>query len=435
MIHLLALLLVLAAQDPKKNKNYPLDYPPVLAGGKERVTDESPDFLKRPANLREGVDVAKTPPSIDFMYYPGQDHAGGPWSAWGDGSASGDKYYAAIGDHLHPKGTALVFEYDATSKKIRILADIRKELEAAGQIPPGMEYCPAKIHSKIDLGSDGWLYYATHRGSPGTTIDKNGYKGDWILRTNPETAKTEVVAAFPVEKHAIPCSILDPERMIFYGGTAFGKDATIKEVLFFAFDLKRKKMLLTAAGGPERCAILSKTTGKLYWDARMYDPERDHLLQESDAPRVRSATKETPQGIVYGTTDHSADLWAFDVKTEKWSSLGTCAVGKQEYITSIDADPTGRYLYFVAGSHGGAASDGTPLVQFDVQTKKRKVICFLHPFYIEKYGYTPDGTFSSSVDPKGEKVYITWNGMRKGQPKFWESCALMVVNIPASERP
>lgn len=430
------LLLLLAgpalAQDRKK---FPLDYPPALPEGKDVVTDQSTDFLKPPAGLKEGVEIAKTAPAIDFLYLPGQDHAGGPWSVWGDGTAAGDKYYTAIGDHLHPKGTALVIEYDASTKKARVLVDLRKFLESSGAIPEGMNYVPSKIHSRVDLGLDGWLYYSTHRGSPSTTTDQNGYKGDWILRTNPETARTEVVEFCPVDKHALPMSVLDPDRMIYYGGTAPGKDAAVQSVCFFAYDVKNRRKLFTSGDGPERCAILSKSTGKVYWDGRMYDPAADYKSGDSPAPKVRSATRETPQGIVYGTSEHRADLWAFDVKTEKLTMLGPGAVGKQEYVTSIDADPTGRYLYYVAGAHGGTAGDGTPVVQFDVQTKKRKVIAFLHPFYAEKYGYTPDGTFSSALDPKGETLYITWNGMRKGQPRGWESCALTAVHIPASERP
>ena len=422
-------------QEKKKGNPFPLDYPPSLPGGKELVTDQAPDFLKPPAGLKEGVDIAAAAPTVDFMYYPGQDHAGGPWSVWGDGSAAGDKYYSAIGDHKHPRGSAMVFEYDAAAKKMRILVDVRKFLESSGALPAGSDYVPSKIHSRIDLGSDGWLYYSTHRGSPGTTIDRNGYKGDWILRTHPQSGKTEVVVAFPLDKHALPMSVLDPERMIFYGGTAPGKDAAIQEVCFFAYDLRNKKMLFTSGGGPERCTILSASTGKLYWDGKMYDPAVDYKMGESAAPRVRSATRETPQGVVYGTSDRSAEIWAFDVKTEKVVSLGSGAVGKQEYITSMDADPTGRYLYYVAGAHGGTAADGTPVVQFDVRTKKRKVIAFLHPFYASTYGYTLDGTFSSALDPKGETLYVTWNGMRKGQPKGWESCAFTAIHIPASERP
>jgi hypothetical protein len=123
------------------------------------------------------------------------------------------------------------------------------------------------------------------------------------------------------------------------------------------------------------------------------------------------------------------------VRTERVAQLGPGAIGRQEYVTTIDADPTGRYVYYIPGAHGGTAGDGAAVVQFDVKTRTRKVIAFLHAFYFEKYGYTLDGTFSSALDPKGERLYITWNGMRKGQPRGWESCALTVVHIPASERP
>ncbi len=422
-----------AAQD-KKRAAPPLPYPPTLPEGKESVTHSTPEFLKPISPLREGVEIAKTPPTVDFLYYPGQDHPGKPWSVWGDGCASGDKYYSAIGDHLSPKGTAQVYEYDATTKKLRLLVDLRKFFESSNLLPPDMNYIPGKIHSRIELGKDGWLYYSTHRGSPSTTNDQHGYKGDWVLRTHPESGATEVVARFPVPKHAIPTSVLDPERLIFYGGTAPGKDAAAQEVQFFAWDIQGKRLLLSAGGGPKRCAILSRSTGRLTWDGKMFDPERSDRLGESKAPDVRSATQETPQGIVYGTTDRSADLWAYDVKNDTLTMLGPGAVGKQEYTTTIDADPTGRYLYYIPGGHGGGPTDGTPVVQYDVKLKKRKVIAFLHPFHLNAVGYTLEGTFGSALDPKGERLYITWNGMRKEQPRGWESCALTVVHIPASER-
>ena len=110
-------------------------------------------------------------------------------------------------------------------------------------------------------------------------------------------------------------------------------------------------------------------------------------------------------------------------------------MASQEYIASIEADPTGRYLYYVPGAHGGAAGDGTPIVQYDVQTGKKKVLAFLHELFWEKYGYALDGSFGSALDEKGERLFISWDGWRKGQPRGWESCSLTVLHIPASERP
>ena len=399
------------------------------------MTDRSDDFLKPSPNLREGVEIAKTAPTVDFLYYPGQDYPGKPWSVWGDSCAVGDKYYSAIGDHKAPRGNAFVYEYDSSTRKIRILVDLRKFLESSGVIPEGMNYTPGKVHGRVDMGSDGWLYYTTHRGSPRTTTDEYGYKGDWVYRTHPETLKTEIVVAQPVPKHAIPMSVLDPERLIFYGGTAYGKDAPIKDVCFFAYDVRKKKLLHTAPGGPKRYAILSKTTGCIYWNGKKWDPEHPDQIQKCNVPSVRSATQETPQGIVYGTTDRNCDLWAYDIAKDKVTPLGSGAVCRSEYTTTIDADPTGRYLYYVPGGHGGGVRDGTPIVQYDVKRRKRKVIAFLHDFYSKKYGHHLDGTFGSALSPDGTKLYVTWNGMRKGQPRGWESCAMTVIHIPKEERP
>lgn len=412
---------------------YPLPYPPSLPDGKTHVTEQSPAFLKPGPNLREGVTIAKTAPRVDFFYYPGQDYPGNPWSHRSDGIVIGDKYYSSSNDHLAPRGTALLWEYDATTRKFRLLCNTSKFLESVNAFAADMNYRPGEMQSRIDMGSDGWLYYATDRGSPTVTDDAHGYKGEWVLRTNPQSLETQIVYTHPVEKHTIPASVLDPKRMIFYGGTAPGKDAPNQKVQFFALDVKKRKVLKVADDGPTRTLIFSPSTGRVFWEGKMYDPETN-TISSANVPHVRSATQETPQGIVYGTSGTKADLWAFYVKTGELKQLGSAAVAKQEYIASIEADPKGRYLYYVPGAHGGAAGDGTPVVQFDVRTGKKKVIGFLHALFWEKYGYALDGSFGSALDEKGERLFISWDGWRKGQPRGWESCSMTVVHIPETER-
>src|SRR5688572_17596022 len=85
-----------------------LPYPPKLPGGREAVTDTSGAFLKASSRLGAEVTVAKTAPTIDFAFFPGQNYPGKPWSAWGDSLAINGKYYASIGDHLAPGGNAFV---------------------------------------------------------------------------------------------------------------------------------------------------------------------------------------------------------------------------------------------------------------------------------------------------------------------------------------
>ena len=43
-------------------------------------------------------------------------------------------------------------------------------------------------------------------------------------------------------------------------------------------------------------------------------------------------------------------------------------------------------------------------------TETRKVIAFLAPYYANKYGYTPSGSFSIQLDDPGERLFICWNG-------------------------
>jgi hypothetical protein len=138
--------------------------------------------------------------------------------------------------------------------------------------------------------------------------------------------------------------------------------------------------------------------------------------------------------VSQGQKGAAATLYAFDTRTEKVEPLGPAAVGGQQYITALSIDPTGRYIYYVPGAHGGADADNSPLVQYDVKNKQRKVIAFLAPFYKEKYGFVPKGTYSVACDAKGERVFITWNVNRSGG-KAWDCVGLTVVDVPVAERP
>lgn len=432
-----------AAQKPaKKPAKVELKFPPTLPDGKTVVTDTSEEFLKPTTQLKDGVAIAKTPPTIDFLYYPGQTYPGKLWSNWGDSVAVGGKYYAPVGDHDAPAGNAYVYEYDPDKKTCRIICETKKVLN----MPEG-HYAPGKIHGRVDMGSDGWIYFSTHRGSTTVTTDKYHYLGDWIIRCDPATGKAEAVVQGPVPKHCIPCSVLDPDRLIFYGGTAAGTGGEADAIQFFAYDCKNRKLLYAGPDGPSRYMIFVKSTGRIYYtpgkegkvegSIMRYDPAKGGAPEKIPGEiGLRAATQETPQGMVYtcsqaGKGDES-QLYSFNTRTEKVEKLGPLAVGVNQYVASLDVDPTGRYVYYVPGAHGGADKDGSPVVQFDTKTRQKKVIAFLHPFYQAKYGGAMKGTYSTAVDPKGDKLYITWNISRGS--KDWDCCGLTVIHTPESER-
>ncbi|MBI5758753.1 MAG: hypothetical protein HZA46_09565 [Planctomycetales bacterium] len=424
---------------PKKSAQPELPFPPQLPNGLAVVTDSSPEFLQHTVELANGVTVAKTPPTIDFVYFPGQTYAGKPWSAWGDSLFANGKYYATIGDHLAPQGNAFVYEFDPANKSFRQLLDLRKLLA----LPDG-HYTPGKFHSRLDLGRDGWLYCSTHRGSPSATVDANHYEGDWIVRCHPESGKSEIVAHGPVGKHCIPNGTLDGERLIFYGGSAPGSAAENAQVQFFAYDVANRKRLYQGDNGPQRYMILASSSGRVYFTPgndlsplMRFDPASGSPPVEIPGRiGIRAATRESPAGDVITVSqargDVAALLYRFNTRTEKVEELGPAPVASQTYVAAMCADAAGRFVYYVPGAHGGADRDGSPIVQFDTKTRQRKVIAFLNPVYEKKYGAAPRGTYSVAVDPDGSRVFVTWNVSRGS--RAWDCTAVTVVHVPASER-
>lgn len=432
-----------AAKTPKTKKpaEPELPFPPKLPDGRTVVTFTGEDFLKAPAGLREGVSVAKAAPTVDFAFLPGQDYAAKIWSVWGDSVAAGGKYYTSFGDHNAPAGDAFVYEYDPAAKTFRRIGEIAKTLS----MPEG-HYVPGKIHSRLDVGEDGKIYFSTHRGSTTVTSDKYHYKGDWIMRADPATGKTEVLTCGPVPKHCIPNGLLDGKRMIFYGGTAPGTGGEEEGVMFFAWDVKAGKLLYSGPDGPPRYMALAKSTGRIYYTPDKsgfgplvrFDPASPAAPVKLDATiGMRAATEESPDGKIIavsaGRKGVDPVLYSLDTRTEKVEELGPAPVGTAGYIASLDSDPTGRYVYYIPGAHGGAEVDGSPLIQFDVKNRTRKVVAFLHPAIKEKVGVTLRGTYSTAVDPAGDKVYVTWNAARR-YGKAWDCVALTVIHIPESER-
>src|SRR5262249_11355683 len=203
-------------------------------------------------------------------------------------------------------GTGLVFEYDPDKKTFRQLVDVSKLL----RLPSG-HYTPGKIHGRLDLGKDGRLYFATHRGSTKVTTDRYHYKGDWILACDPASGKTEVIAQGPVPRHCIPASVLDPDRLIFYGGTAPGTGDPNDGIQFFAWDVKTRKLLYSGPDGPTRYLIFARSTGRVYYTPGKSGKDGPSPLMRFDPAKggppvaipgvigIRAATQETPGGYVY----------------------------------------------------------------------------------------------------------------------------------------
>ena len=401
-----------------------------------RMTLPHTGLLTPKTELQEGVTIATNPPRVQVMLYPGQDAPGNPWSVWGDGVVHDGRYYSAIGDHLAPEGNAFVFSFDPNTGHLKRLLDLRSVLRR----PDGW-YTPGKIHSSLGFGKDGWLYFSTHRGSTRTTTAENQFQGGWILRHHPDRDQTDIVAEAPLPMQTLPTGFVDPQRLLFYAGSADG-DYREKRVKFLVYDLEKKKILFTDDEGPKRAMIFAPSTGRVYYHPwqrngpaalRVFDPAHPKAPRETEAVlSMRAATAER-RGKVY-TVDRDG-IWVFNTSTETTRFLGPAAVAGQTYITSIDLDPSGQFLYYVPGAHGGGEKDGCPVVRFDVTTAERQVIAFLDPAVYNTTGYIPMGSYASALSADGRQLFITFNGNlgttdRAAAKKIrFNACALMMLTL------
>ena len=406
---------------------------PSLPGGVPVVTDTARAFITPPPFLSPqpaegGYTVATTPPTIDFLFFPGQTHQGAPWSAWGNGCVYEGKYYCGIGDHIL---NSYVYEYDPATKQIRLLLDVAAFLK----VPSG-SYTPGKIHAFITPGKDGWLYFSTTRGSPRIATAERHFVGDWFIRLQPKTGQAEVLGHGVGGALSWPAGLLDPQRLIYYAGSQ-------QDLTFLAYDTqaRRVRYLSPPQEGPSRCVLFSGTTGRVYYrthevtdgSLHRYDPVTNSVTAIPSDLDPRCASAETPQGLIYAI-DWMGKLWRFNVTTEQSEVIAAAPIGKLTYTASLAVDPTGRYLYYNCGAHGGTKNEGTPIIQFDTTTGKKKVIAFLTPFYTDTYAYTCDGTFSVVISADGATLFCTWNGSRNGI-KGGEVAAMTAIHIPESERP
>ena len=103
--------------------------------------------------------------------------------------------------------------------------------------------------------------------------------------------------------------------------------------------------------------------------------------------------------------------------------------------------PDERFLYYVPGAHGRAFRYGTPVVQYEIATGRRKVLAFLAEAFEQEYGYVPAGTYGVKLSADGSTLYVNFNGHAADsirpahmRPNGFGLCAFAAIHIPESER-
>jgi hypothetical protein len=133
-------------------------------------------------------------------------------------------------------------------------------------------------------------------------------------------------------------------------------------------------------------------------------------------------------------------LFRYSPKKDEVKLLGPCWQAG-DYVTVMELSPDERFLYYLPGAHGQATRSGTPLIQYEIATGKRKVLAFLAPAFESEYGYVPAGTYGMKLSADGSTVYVNFNGHaarhvrpEKMKPNGFGLTAFAAVHIPKSER-
>lgn len=437
------------------------DWPPALKGAKDgTVTLQSDRFLHVPdsvetARKKEGsvpFVVAKTPPTVQLAFHRdlGPDAVKRRlWSSWGDICLASDgRVYCALGDHGdEAKGDARCFlhRWDPRRQVLERIVDMNVVVP-----PQSGQPAWSKVHARIDEGTDGIIYFSctlndgNRAGQPAYHWNER-LPGGQLYQFDPKTGKTSVCASLP-PKRCTATSMLDRERNIWWCNLEAGTGNAL-----WGLDLKTKKPVFQAPDGSmgfNRNFALARD-GSVYLNGKdgsisRYDPAKKEIVPTKSAfeksPGMRSSSRESKAGWIYGTTHGSGQLFRYRPAEDKLEMLGATWL-MNDYVTVTELSPDERFVYYLPGAHGKAVQSGTPVVQYEIATGKRKVLAFLAEAFEKEHDYVPAGTYGIKISADGSTLYVNFNGHagdrtrpRSMRPNGFGLCGFAAIQIPKAER-
>jgi len=378
------------------------------------------------------------------------------WTVWGQGTMDPETglVYGAVGDHAGRDARIHMIVFDPRTKKISLSPEINVFLGAR----PGA-FADGKIHGRLDFYGGPWLWFCTYWAKypePAAEDYATGYRGGHIGRYNVRTGEI-ADEGVPLPRVSWPSHVVDARRGRLYAAGHFGE--------FLAWDMKSKKVLFAGRPAPDRTwgnrvLLLDEKSGFVYSSntsgsdpsCRLlrYDPAANRIEirplpmppdEKGERGPIRAHTsRRGPDGLFRGVTQNGI-LFAFDPDKETLTPCGACWPGRRRYTTAMASSPGGRYLYYLPGAHGDSHLEGAPIVQYDVRLNRFKVLAFLGPSLLSKYGYLVGGTYSVVADQGGGTLYILMNGVfhdpASAEPlpeQAFGDPVLLVVSIPEEER-
>lgn len=451
------------AREAKKPKPVEpaVPWPPELPGAKNgTVALHAASFLSVPpsvaeARAKEGAaafTVAETPPEVELAYHRDLGPEASKrrlWSSWGDICIARDgRAYAAIGDHggdAEGDARCFLYRWDPRDKTLTQIVDMN-------QVVPPRAGQPAwsKVHAKIDEGADGKIYFSCtlndgQRARTPKYAWTESLPGGQLYQFDPATGKASVFANLP-PKRCTATSLLDRERNVWWCNLEAGESGDA----LWGLDLATKQTKYQTADGAvkfNRNFALARD-GSVYFNGdgglRRFDPQtKESVLtkaQLASGPGMRCTSHESKAGWIYGITHQTHQLFRFSPAKDAIEMLGANWLAGS-YTAVCALSPDERFLYYLPGSHGGAFKDGTPVVQYDVATGRRKALAFLAETFDQQCGYVPAGTYGMKVSADGASLLVNFNGHPSDRqrpasmkPNGFGLCAFAAIHIPPSER-
>lgn len=432
-------------------------WPPALPNAKRgTATIKSDHFLEVPDAVQEarkdpaaaGFVVAATAPTVALAYHRDL----GPsavkrrlWSSWGDIALARDgKVYCGIGDHGNDAGgdaRCLLYVWDPVRKSLQQIVDMNKVVP-----PQAGQPAWSKVHAKIDEAPDGTILFCCtlNDGNRAGKLEwTEQLPGGQLYQYDPTTGKIAVFANLP-PKRCTATSLLDRERGIWWCVLEGGEHA------LWGLDLKTRKPVFQ---GPSESVKFNRNfalarDGAVYFNGEgglwKYDPSAAKIIATksafADSPGLRSSTAESKDGHIYGTTHGKGQLFRYAPAKDELKLLGPAWL-KGDYVTVTELSPDERFVYYLPGAHGQAFRQGTPVLQYEIATGRRKVLAFLAKAIERETGYVPAGTYGMKVSADGGTLYVNFNGHAADRirpshqkPNGFGLCAFAAIQIPASER-
>lgn len=366
--------------------------------------------------------------------YPHPDYEGELWSQWGQGIALEDgRFFSAIGDHAAEDGNSYVYEYDPSTDTLTMVGDV---LSYVDHVPGTWGY--GKIHSQMVPGPCGEIYFSTYWGSFRDIEFEGNYTGDTLFRLDPHE-RTMQPLGVPVEFHGQASLAAHPGSGLIYGEAVdpVGKDVDDEDRgPFFAYDVIAEEVVYTGPDEPHAGyrSVLVDSAGTAYYsigegEMQAYHPETGETsVHPATLPGeyLRAVTDPAADGSVYGLTDDPASFFVMgpDGSIEE---LGEAI----EYTASIALSPDGSSIYYMPGAHGDAPEWNSPLMRVDTETGEQEVVVELNDAIQEEFGFTAGGTYSVSVSPDGDTVYMGVNGGEVGsEEESFGEVFLIVIELP-----